>query len=863
MDGISTIRRKYIDRHTLSYFVFPILFVLVVLAMPRSATAVNAPSALTATAVSSSQINLVWADNSTDETGFLIERDQRNDGVFVQIAAVGANIRTYSNAGLSDGSVYNYRVRAYNGRGYSAYSNTATATTRTAYAINAPTNLNAVALSSTQVVLSWTDNSSNEAQFQIERATNRTGPYSLVGTVGSNVTSFTHIGLTAGAWYYYRVRAVNYSVYSAYTSDKIVALLTITSSAGAGGSIVPAGAVSVNLWDSKTFTITPASGYGIALVHVDGSPVGAVSSYTFSSISANHTITASFVDIAPPTGTIKINNGAAYAKATAVTLTLNATDLNGVTEMQFSNDAVTWSAPEPYAGTKSWNLLFGDGTKNVHVKYKDGIGNWSLPNAISAAIILDTTPPAIVITSPLAGPINDNTPLLAYTVSDGSVTVYVDNVLVAKTSGSSLNALPDGDHTVRVESVDTAGNKGTAQVAFTVDTIQPAISIAPVISPTDQSTQSITGTRESNVVVTITVDTAASVGPVSYPTSTSWSCTLGSLADSTNSITATAVDAAGNVGTAVTSINVYSIAFQSVSVSRNAINTFAAESTTIFFTINTSATTTVTLKIIPEKGGVPVYQASQTCPSAGAFMFTWDGHNDTGNVVPDEAYLFILEAVSGVKFGLYSPPAPTGTGTVTCSQSTGLDPAKNIPLTVTYTPAQPSRVNVVIDWGSQNFKILEAVPATPESHTFDWNGRNLNMQLLDIGAKASCSVASLLGENYVITTGDAVQISEVKTDPYMMHLSYGQFTKIKYILSRDANVTLKLTSPSGAVTTIFNNLTQTAGAHEIEWNGIDPADPAGRNVLATKEGDYIVSVQAVNPITGTSSTARANVRIGY
>jgi hypothetical protein len=69
---------------------------------------------------------------------------------------------------------------------------------------------------------------------------------------------------------------------------------TIKASAGRGGSISPTGSVTVNNGASKTFTITPNTGYRISYVTVDGSSVGAVSSYTFSNVTAAHTINASF-----------------------------------------------------------------------------------------------------------------------------------------------------------------------------------------------------------------------------------------------------------------------------------------------------------------------------------------------------------------------------------------------------------------------------------------------------------------------------------------------------------------------------------------------------------------------------------------
>ncbi len=89
----------------------------------------TAPSNLTATAVSSTRIDLNWQDNSDDEKGFKIERRQGQTGDFSQIAKVGADKTNYSDKGLSAGTTYYYRVKAYNAQGNSDYSNTAQATT--------------------------------------------------------------------------------------------------------------------------------------------------------------------------------------------------------------------------------------------------------------------------------------------------------------------------------------------------------------------------------------------------------------------------------------------------------------------------------------------------------------------------------------------------------------------------------------------------------------------------------------------------------------------------------------------------------------------------------------------------------------
>ncbi|MGI8839055.1 MAG: choice-of-anchor B family protein [Pyrinomonadaceae bacterium] len=89
-----------------------------------------APSNLKASAISASVINLTWTDNSVNEDGFRIERCSGGPSCnFVQIAALGPNVGTYQDSGLTRSTMYRYRVRAYNAAGSSAYSNTANART--------------------------------------------------------------------------------------------------------------------------------------------------------------------------------------------------------------------------------------------------------------------------------------------------------------------------------------------------------------------------------------------------------------------------------------------------------------------------------------------------------------------------------------------------------------------------------------------------------------------------------------------------------------------------------------------------------------------------------------------------------------
>ncbi len=192
------------------------------------------PSDLSATTASSSQIDLSWTDNSSNETGFKIERKTGSEETYEEIATVGVNTTSYSNTGLSEATTYYYRVRAYNSAGNSNYSNESNATTCPA----APSDLSATAASSSQIDLSWTDNSSGESGFKIERKTGSEGTYAQIATVGANLTSYGNTGLTASTTYYYRVMAYNSGGNSSYSSEANATTSAASGGGGGGGCFI-------------------------------------------------------------------------------------------------------------------------------------------------------------------------------------------------------------------------------------------------------------------------------------------------------------------------------------------------------------------------------------------------------------------------------------------------------------------------------------------------------------------------------------------------------------------------------------------------------------------------------------------------
>src|SRR3989454_17997 len=156
---------------------------------------VPAPSNTNAVAVSWDQINVGWRDNSSNETGFEVHRSTTGpSGAFALVATTGANATSYGNGGVSGSTQYCYEGRAFRTTGakptYPAFSGAAWATPPAAPVPPAPSAVNAVPRLGYAFDITWTDNSSNETGFRVDRAAASTGPWTSAGTTSANVTSF-------------------------------------------------------------------------------------------------------------------------------------------------------------------------------------------------------------------------------------------------------------------------------------------------------------------------------------------------------------------------------------------------------------------------------------------------------------------------------------------------------------------------------------------------------------------------------------------------------------------------------------------------------------------------------------------------
>ena len=100
-----------------------------IVTLTSPASALQPPSGLTASPVSRSGVDLSWQDNSDSETGFRVQRRQGRSGNWVQAGLAAENATTFSDSGLLQGTLYRYRVQAFNDSQSSSFSNEVVAVT--------------------------------------------------------------------------------------------------------------------------------------------------------------------------------------------------------------------------------------------------------------------------------------------------------------------------------------------------------------------------------------------------------------------------------------------------------------------------------------------------------------------------------------------------------------------------------------------------------------------------------------------------------------------------------------------------------------------------------------------------------------
>ena len=226
----------------------------------------------------------------------------------------------------------------------------------------------------------------------------------------------------------------------------------------------------------------------------------------------------------------------------------------------------------PIDGTTSWQTSYtlSQGMNTISITALDSQNFNSLP--VILPVILDTTPPQVTATTPVNNGMFKTAPAsVTFTLADALSTLdytatlnlaTVTNASGFNVSGTWSNSgsgatgtitftptstLSEGTYTFVIKPTDTLANRSTYTLIFTIDSTPP---VAPGIdlatAPINTTSKTITGTRSSDSASVAVSCAGATIGIISYPTATTWSVNVSGLKEGSNTITASAVDTAGN-----------------------------------------------------------------------------------------------------------------------------------------------------------------------------------------------------------------------------------------------------------------------------------------------------------------------------
>jgi fibronectin type 3 domain-containing protein len=368
-----------------------------------SGTAPAAPTNLVVVPASGTQNSLSWADNSTTETGFIIQRKQGAGGTYAQIAIVPPEATTYQDSALLADTTYFYRVQAANFASNSAFSNEASATTPVPPLT--PANARPTLVTTTTITFAWDDTSNNEDKFSIFRRAGN-GSFIFVADVPANTTTYTNSGLQPGISYDYHIQAWNLGGYTDFAGFVVTTVTAppsnVLATAGAGQVALSwnasTGAIAYNIYRGTSPGGEAAEPIGTGLTgttYADTAVVsGTVYYYQVTAITTGGE-SAKSLEASAALGT---GNGllGTYYLGTALTGTPiqridpqvnfswgNASPMAGITSDLFSV-AWTGSIRPPTTGNYTFYATSDDGVR-LYVNGQLVINNWTVRSATENA----------------------------------------------------------------------------------------------------------------------------------------------------------------------------------------------------------------------------------------------------------------------------------------------------------------------------------------------------------------------------------------------------------------------------------------------------------------------------------------------
>ena len=484
----------------------------------------------------------------------------------------------------------------------------------------------------------------------------------------------------------------------------------------------------------------------------------------------------------------------------------------------------------------------------------------------------------------------DNSAVL---VADGKYSVTIS----ATSSGSGLTAVGNHNFTITVDN--------TAPVADIDFTLQNANYQSVLNVPV---TGSATDTNQSNYLVeygsgsvpaTWTVIASVQNTVVSSGVLADWTIVDANgvqvIPNGLYSIRLTANDAAGNSSTDTVIIGIanallYNVSVVGTTTFRPAFGEMASVSFSVLL-----PSTTVKYTISDERTGQVIRTLEQVYGTSINNSLSWDGKDDAGNYVPDEAYVYTLTASNGTELQDYTSISYQGTNNgVIGNPFVNFDPVRNQFWKNTITVVGLSRVTLCFSralvqisclFPTDSFKALDGVPLESGTQWIYWDGYDLAGDPLIANTYAYYfEIPIPLPSNTILVKRTTPFVSgvnaapniEVKSNPYIVTHSYDEQTQIRFLLDQDSIVSVKLLPPGisdpndpsaqvliNAVTLLAESAPSVPQIHTATWKGYDDSVPVPdtNNILVETEGTYTFTIEATSVVTSLTSLYRGAVTL--
>src|SRR6266404_1524618 len=521
-----------------------------------------APAGLTATAISTTAIKLVWQDLSSNESGFKIDRAPSSTGPWtVGIATVNANITAYTDNAVAPSTTFYYRVYAYNSRGNSTYSSVASATTFAAVtactftlsSISASYGSSAGNGSFAMTTPGGCNWSSSTAYAWIHTSSSGSGSGTASYSVDANGSTSSRSGtITAGGQVFTVTQAGTASTLTLgdaldntsviWTTGGSANWIAQTSVAFSGGDAAQSGTIGngQTSWIQTIVTgpmnlsfywkVSSEANFDFLHFYVDGVEQTSISgevdwqAKTFSVVSGAHTVqwayTKDAVCCASGSDTawldqVQLSTATCSYSISPASASLGSAGGTGSFTMT-AGAGCSWTASTTYTWIHTTSTGSGSATVNYSVDANGSTSSRSgtitaggqVFTVTQAGTTGDTTPPTVVL-SVSGSPNVGGTIALNVTALDNvgvaKVEFYRDGTLFSTLSTAPYSAsfdtrtLANGSHTFLAKAYDAAGNNSSSSVPVLVDNMAPTASLtAPGSGSTVSGTVALSASASDN-----------------------------------------------------------------------------------------------------------------------------------------------------------------------------------------------------------------------------------------------------------------------------------------------------------------------------------------------------------------------------